>query len=71
MSLEHDPARQQRRGARRSVARVCFSPDELAEATGLSRQTLYRMMKDGRLRYVQFGCTRRIPATELTRLGLT
>jgi excisionase family DNA binding protein len=43
----------------------------MAEATGLSRQMIYRMMKDGRLRYVQIGRTRRIPVSEQERLGLS
>jgi excisionase family DNA binding protein len=39
--------------------------------TGISKPTIYKMFTDGRLRYVQIGPRfRRIPATELPRLGL-
>ena len=71
MSLEHSPARQRgSRGARRSLGRVCLTVREWSETTGLSKATTYRMMADGRLRFVQFGRTRRIPTEEQSRLGL-
>ena len=70
MSLEHSPARQRRRGARQRIGRVCLTVSEWSESTGLSKATTYRMMQDGRLRFVQFGRTRRIPTEEQARLGL-
>ena len=53
------------------MARVAYTVSEWAEATRLSKATTYRMMADGRLRYVQIGRTRRIPAEEQRRLGLS
>jgi excisionase family DNA binding protein len=71
MSLEHSPARQRRGASPQSrVGRVCLTVSEWSESTGLSKATTYRMMQDGRLRYVQFGRTRRIPTEEQSRLGL-
>jgi excisionase family DNA binding protein len=69
MSIEH-PARQRRRSARQRIGRVCLTVNEWSESTGLSSPTIYRMMRDGRLRFVQFGRTRRIPVEEQGRLGL-
>jgi excisionase family DNA binding protein len=71
MSIKNDPVRQRRSHARRSIAPICFTVSEWVSATGLSKPSVYRMMQDGRLRFVQFGRTRRIPATEQARLGLT
>jgi excisionase family DNA binding protein len=65
MSLEFDPSRQ-----KRGRARIAYSISEWAELVGLSKATVYRMMADGRLRFVQIGDVRRIPAEENTRLGL-
>jgi hypothetical protein len=74
MSLEHAPQRQKKRGPRkqRALAPVCVSPTEFSATTGISRPVVYRMMKDGRLRYVQATPKlRKIPTTEYSRLGLT
>ena len=72
MSLEHSPTRQRRRGAGRvPIPRVAYTIDEFAKATNISRPTIYRMMKDGQLRFVQLSERfRRIPASEFARLGL-
>jgi excisionase family DNA binding protein len=35
-----------------------------------SRATVYRMMGDGTLKYIQLRCERRIPHSEYERLGL-
>jgi excisionase family DNA binding protein len=57
---------------RRPIERVCVSVDEWMAATGFSRPTTYRMMADGRLRYVPFGTRmRKIPTSEFVRLGLS
>jgi excisionase family DNA binding protein len=72
MPLEHSPQRQKRSQRKTQVMeRVCVSVNEWCESTGTSKPTTYRMMADGRLRYVQIGKrTRKIPITEYTRLGL-
>jgi excisionase family DNA binding protein len=70
MSLEHSPTRQRRRRARRSIPRVALTVTEWTEATGLSVATTYRLMAAGKLRFTQFGRTRRIPVEEQVRLGL-
>ena len=55
----------------RVTERICDSVGEFSEATGISVPTIYRMMRDGRLKYVQIGLKmRKIPTTEYTRLGL-
>ena len=71
MSLEHSPARQQRRAKRQPVARVALTVSEWCQATDISRPTAYRMMQDGTLKYVQIRGMRRIPVEEQRRLGLT
>jgi len=42
---------------------------DAARALGISRSTLYCLMRDGRIRYVQIGADRRIPAAELERVA--
>jgi excisionase family DNA binding protein len=63
-------AEQSRRDRGQQIDRVCLTVAEWVRSTGLSKQTTYRMMADGRLRFVQFGRTRRIPTEEQVRLGL-
>jgi len=48
--------------------RHAFTPDEACEALRISRATLYTLMKEGALRYVQIKARRRIPASEIYRL---
>jgi excisionase family DNA binding protein len=70
VSLEPSPVRQRR--ARSSIERVCHSVNEFAEATGLSRPTIYRMMASGEIKFVQLGPRmRKIPTTEYARLGFS
>jgi excisionase family DNA binding protein len=70
MSLE-TPKSKRARWKQRAFAPVCVTVDEFVAATGLSRQTAYRWMADGRLRFVQLGDRmRRIPTSEFARLGL-
>jgi hypothetical protein len=73
MSLEHSPQRQKRGPRKRRVIdRVCDSVDEFSAATGISKTAIYRMMQDGRLRYVQATPRmRKIPTSEYSRLGLS
>jgi hypothetical protein len=56
---------------RQEVERVCLSVPEFLSATGLSRSSAYRLMASGKVRYVALtDRTRKIPTSELTRLGL-
>jgi excisionase family DNA binding protein len=74
MSNERSPTKQRRRRGLSPVPvpRVAYTIDEFAEATNISRPTIYRMMQNGQLRFVQLNERfRRIPASEFTRLGLT
>jgi excisionase family DNA binding protein len=50
--------------------RIAYSIGEIMAATGVSRAHIYRLMRAGKLSFVQFGGVRRIPTTELARLGL-
>ena len=43
--------------------------DEFAVRANVSRVTVYRMMTDGELRFIQIRGRRRIPVSEYTRLG--
>jgi excisionase family DNA binding protein len=60
--------RQQRREA---LPRVAFTVSEWATITSMSKATVYRQMLAGELRFVQLRGTRRVPASELTRLGFS
>ena len=63
------PRKKQVRNSRLSE-RVCVSVTEWCFSTGTSKPTAYRMMSDGRLRFVQLGeRIRKIPTTEYQRLG--
>jgi excisionase family DNA binding protein len=48
--------------------RLYVPPDEFAALVGVSRSTVWRAMRDGRLRYARFGRARRVPLSELVRL---
>lgn len=51
--------------------RACVSVTEWCGSTGISKPTAYRMMADGRLKFVRMGeRIRKIPTTEYERLGL-
>jgi excisionase family DNA binding protein len=52
------------------LPRAAYTVKEFAEVTSLSKPTIYRMMEAGELAIVQIRATRRIPASELVRLGL-
>ena len=71
ISLEHAPESQKKRRSRKALMqRVCVSVSEWCESTGISKPTAYRMMANGKLRFVQVSESRKIPTTEYTRLGL-
>jgi excisionase family DNA binding protein len=58
------------RGKKHKFDRLSDSVQEFSDRTGVSTQTLYKMMRAGRLRYVQVtDDLRRIPTTEYIRLG--
>jgi excisionase family DNA binding protein len=69
LAVEH--ALPRRRRSRRAPAdkRLYHTPDEFAERAGIGRATVWRMMRDGRLRYARCGRARRIPVTEYERLA--
>jgi excisionase family DNA binding protein len=48
--------------------RRAFSISEAASASGLSRATLYRLLKDGRLATVKIGARRLVPISALDAL---
>jgi excisionase family DNA binding protein len=62
-----------RRRVRRSkptLTRLGDSVQDFVTRTGISRPTAYRMMADGRLRFIQVtDDLRRIPTSEYVRLG--
>jgi excisionase family DNA binding protein len=60
--------RQQRREA---LPRSAYTVSEWASITATSKALVYRQMQAGELRFVQLRGTRRVPASELTRLGLS
>jgi excisionase family DNA binding protein len=68
-------ATRKRRRHRRTRAPVLAvlgdTVDQFVAKTNTSRATAFRMMADGRLRYVKLGPRlRRIPTSEYARLGL-
>lgn len=50
------------------VERIAFSPGEAAEALGVTRQTIYALIKAGRLRRFKVGRCARIPAADVYAL---
>jgi excisionase family DNA binding protein len=47
------------------VERVLLRPDEAAKALGVSRTTVFELMRSGALRSVKIGAARRVSATAL------
>jgi hypothetical protein len=70
--LEREKKKKKKRQSRRvKPPRLTDSPRDFHDRTGISIPTIYRMMADGRLRFVQVtDDMRRIPTTEYLRLGL-
>lgn len=52
----------------RTVAKMAYSVDEACEALGLSRPSVYDLIRSGQLRSKKLGGRRVIPVTELERL---
>ena len=51
------------------IPRLAYSPAELAEALGVTRQTVHNLIRRGELRAVKIGRTTRIPASEALRIA--
>ena len=69
---KHSPTGKRRRAAIRAqtIAPSYESPDQFALRVGASRSTIWRMMRDGRLRWMRIGTRlRRIPISEHERLA--
>jgi excisionase family DNA binding protein len=62
--------RRVRRNQRPTLPRLGDSIQDFIDRTGISRPTVYRMMADGRLKFIQVtDDMRRIPTSEYVRLG--
>ena len=48
------------------VARLLLRPEEVAQALGIGRTTVFELMRSGELRSVKIGVSRRIPADAVT-----
>jgi excisionase family DNA binding protein len=48
------------------VNKLLYTPSEAADLLGVSRSTLYELLRAGTLASVRIGRSRRIPATALT-----
>lgn len=49
-------------------AKIAYSPEEAAAATGLGMTTIYKLMKEGRLKRVKIGRSTVIPRSSLAAL---
>lgn len=56
------------KSAKPQMPRLGYSINEWCEATGTSRPTAYRMIKDGQLRTVRIRGHHRIPVAEARRV---
>jgi excisionase family DNA binding protein len=56
---------------REALPRVAYTVSEWGSITSTSKALIYKQMRDGELRFAQLRGTRRIPASELVRLGLS
>ena len=52
-------------GESTAVGRVLLRPEEAAEALGVSRTTVFELIRSGALRSVKIGAARRVSATAL------
>jgi excisionase family DNA binding protein len=48
------------------VARLLLRPEEVAQALGIGRTTVFELMRSGELPSVKIGVSRRIPADAVT-----
>lgn len=51
-----------------SRTKLAYTPAEAAKATGLGKTTIYRLLKEGRLRRVKIGRATLIPGSSLLAL---
>ena len=49
-----------------SVERLLLRPEEVAQALGIGRTTVFELMRSGELRSVKIGVSRRIPMDSVT-----
>lgn len=49
------------------LPRLMYRPEEAAEVLGISRSTVYELIREGRLDSMQVGRSRRIPVAALDR----
>jgi excisionase family DNA binding protein len=68
-ALAVEVPRARRRRASQAGERLYHSPDEFARRASISRATVWRLMRAGKLRYARFGPARRIPVSEYERLA--
>jgi excisionase family DNA binding protein len=67
---KHPPTRRRRPAPQvQPGERAYDSPDQFAYRLNVSRSTVWRMMADGRLRWVRIGRLRRIPIAESARFA--
>ena len=70
---KHSPTGKRKRRSqsqRSTLTRLGDSVQDFIDRTGISRPTTYRMMADGRLKFIQVtDDMRRIPTSEYVRLG--
>lgn len=52
-----------------TIATLLLSVNSAAKALDVSRATIYSLMKNGSLNWVQFGADRRIPVEEIRRVA--
>ena len=71
---EPQPTKRTRRSLRQqrreTLPRSAYTISEWSAITSTSKALIYRQMLSGELRFAQLRGTRRIPASELIRLGL-
>jgi excisionase family DNA binding protein len=49
---------------------LVMAPNSVAKALDISRSSVYALMKNGDLAWIQFGADRRIPISEVQRLAV-
>ncbi|VVO88131.1 hypothetical protein PS903_02137 [Pseudomonas fluorescens] len=51
------------------ITPLLLAPNAVAKALGICRSSVYQLMKNGDMAWVQFGADRRIPIEEVKRLA--
>ncbi|MFP3370988.1 helix-turn-helix domain-containing protein [Pseudomonas sp. SIMBA_068] len=52
------------------ITPIVLSPNDAAKALSISRSSIYALMRNGALPWVQFGADRRIHIDEIKRLAI-